>query len=100
MIPQAQGGDLGTSIVTFVIYVIVVLLYWVGGKNALKGSYGLAKTMFIVTMVLGGLGFLLNLLALAVIPLLALISLILVGASIYVSIVGFQRAGKLSAVGG
>ncbi len=84
------------SAMTFVLILLNIALVFglfYGGKQALNGEYTLVRVLFIVVLILSGLGVLGGLMVIGFAPLIGLISLASSGTSIWIAILGLQKIG-------
>lgn len=98
LVSMGQQTNAGTWIGLLISIVIIGLCY-MGGKNVMKGHYGLGNVMMIIVIVFGALGLLGTLVALAVAPGAALVGLLFISASIASAVMGVLRMSQLKRVG-
>lgn len=99
-ITTAGSGGAGGIIVIFLISAgLAALMIW-AGKTAMAGSYMFAKVMFIINIVLSGLGVLGGVMAMANAPLSGLLALIFGGGIIVAAVLGLTRISALNSVQG
>ena len=90
----------GMVLITTVITFVICGLLWLGAVNLFKGDDAMAKVMMFVNMGFGGLGALLSLASMVVVPLIGLFALILSAAQVFVAILGFQSSTRLDKLKG